>query len=267
MIPGFRDNKRENKLRSLIITKITIFIFITLLFTIILAMAQQALGIDYKYITLPQWGPGIAALILSFIIYKKTINKSIRFSGFHPVKLLICLLLPIGMIAVGYFISKAQSFTSGNIVTMDIQLLYVIIPSSLFGAFGEALGWRCFLQSSLDDRLNYLTASVLVGTLWGLWHVGHYGKGLIFMSLFLVFTISFSIILAYLIREFDYNLLLAALFHFSANIGFLVFYGENANDTNMMLVNAVVWLGGAILIIANSYRRSDKTGLNLSPRR
>ncbi len=187
-------------------------------------------------------------------------NKSIRFSGFHPVKLLICLLLPIGMIAAGYFISKTQRFTSGNIVTMDIQLLYVIIPSCFFGAVGEALGWRCFLKSSLDGRLNYLTASVLVGTLWGLWHVGHYEKGVIFMALFLIFTISFSIILAYLIREFDYNLLLAAIIHFSTNIGFFVFYGENANDTNMMLINAVVWLSGAILIIALSYGRSDKPG-------
>lgn len=233
-----------------IVIKVTIFVFVTFIFTIILAMAQESLGIDYQVIILPQWGPGIAALILGFVLYKNTIDKSIRFSGFHPVKLFICLLLPIGMIGAGYFISKTLSVTSGNIVKMDIQLLYVIIPAIFFGAVGEALGWRCFLQSSLDGRLNYVIASVLVGTLWGLWHVGQYRNGVMFMVLFLIFTISFSIILAYLIREFDYNLLLAAVFHFSANIGFFVFYRENLNDTNMMLINALVWLSGAILILA-----------------
>lgn len=240
-------------MRNSIVGKVAVFMFATFFFTIILAIAQEALKIDYKYITLPQWGPGIAALILGFAVYKDALSKSISFSGFSLQKLLTCLLLPIAMIGVGFFISRALNLTSG-IARIDTQLLYILIPSSFLGAVGEALGWRSYLQFQLDERLGYLLASVLVGLLWGLWHVGHYSNGLIYIASFLIFTISFSIILSSLIRGVNYNLWSAALLHFSANIGFFVLYRENLEDANMMLVNAVVWLTGAVLLLLPSIK-------------
>lgn len=238
-------------MKDRVFKKALVFYVLTFVFTVILAMAQELFNIDYSYITLPQWGPGIAALVLSFAIFKNAINKSVPFSGLSPVNFLICLLLPFGMIGAGYFFSKTLNLSSVNIIKIDTQMIYIVITSSFFGAIGEALGWRCFLQKILDDRFNYLTGSVIVGILWGLWHVGHYSNGLIFMLLFLIFTISASIVLSYLIRQFNYNLLLAAIFHLSINMGFYVFYKENTNDVNMMLINALVWLSGAIVILAS----------------
>ena len=237
-------------MKNSVVKKVTIFYVLTFLFTIILAIAQQVLNIDYKYITLPQWGPGIAALVLSLGLYKNTINESVRFNGFPPVKLIICLLLPFGMIGFGYYVSKMLNIPTGSTVKLDAQFLYIVIPACFFGAIGEALGWRSFLQKSLDERLNYLPACVIVGLLWGLWHVGHYSNGLIYMVSFLTFTISASILLSYLIRQFNYNLFLSAIFHLSINMGFYVFYREHTEDVNMMLVNALVWLVGVVLILA-----------------
>ena len=223
--------------------------FFTFVFTIVLAVAQQSLKIDYKYITLPQWGPGIAALVLSFVLYKNILDKSIKLHGISTLKLLLCFVIPIGVMGIGYLIGKVLGFVPANSEKISIQFLCVFVPFSFIGAVGEELGWRSFLQSSLDGRLNSLIASILVGTLWGLWHIGHYKNGIIFMALFLIFTISSSIIIAYLIRGLHYNLLLAAIFHFSINIGFFLFFRGSVNDIKMMLINALVWLCGVSFVV------------------
>jgi membrane protease YdiL (CAAX protease family) len=159
---------------------------------------------------------------------------------------------------VGYLISWALG--SAASITIDNSLLYVI-PGSLVGGVGEALGWRCFLQSSLDKRFDYILAAAITGTLWGLWHVGHYSNGLLYMGMFLLFTISASAILAQWLRAWDYNLGISAAFHLSINLGFFVFFRKSLTDTNMMLVNALVWSGCAILIFvlgSRSKLKADK---------
>lgn len=38
------------------------FVVTTFFFTIVLAILQEALSMDYAYVTLPQWGPGLLRL-------------------------------------------------------------------------------------------------------------------------------------------------------------------------------------------------------------
>lgn len=241
-------------MRKSLLFKVIAFMFVTFFFTIILAMVQELMKVDYRFITLPQWGPGLAALILSsLVLFRNSIDRSLRLSALTPARLLLCLLLPFGIIGSGYLLGKALGLTPGNILKLETQFFYITIPSSLFGAFGEVLGWRSFLQSSLDRKLNLVKAAVLTGVLWGLWHVGHYSNGAVYMGLFLIFTISSSIVIAYLIREFEFNLILAALFHLSINLGFFMFFRESTADVNMMLVNASLWLIVAIAILTPAF--------------
>ena len=236
--------------------KMTIFMMFTFVFTILLALLQEMMNIDYQSVTLPQWGPGIAALVLSFTVYKHTLSKSTVFSKFSLLQLLLCLLLPFVFIGISYVVSRMFDLITGDMIQWQSTLLYIVILSSLFGAIGEALGWRTFLQSSADKQSNVLKSSILVGLLWGLWHVGHYSNGFIYMASFLVFTISASLILAILIRKSHYNLLLATMFHLSINLGFYIFFSAYVNDARMIFVNALVWLTIAMATIY--YLRANK---------
>lgn len=54
----------------------------------------------------------------------------------------------------------------------------VVIPSSLAfvgpliaGSLGEELGWRGFAQPRLQTRYGALWASVIIGVIWGTWHL------------------------------------------------------------------------------------------------
>ena len=252
-------SKSGNTIKDFITTRIVLFMVITFFFTIILAILQEALTIDYQYITLPQWGPGIAALLLGFTLYKNTLNESLKIKGIKTYKLVVSTLLPFGLIAVSFVFFNTYHLSAFNLETIESTFFYIIIPATLFGAIGEALGWRVFLQSSISRRFNHTKAAVLVGILWGLWHVGHYANGFVFMIFFLIFTISFSLVISFLIRVHTYNLVYASAFHFGANLGFYIFFRSHVNDTSMIIINAVIWLLGAIFVLL-----MDKKLLNLT---
>jgi membrane protease YdiL (CAAX protease family) len=40
-----------------------------------------------------------------------------------------------------------------------------------FAALGEEVGWQGYAIDRLQDRWNALTASVILGTVWAVWHV------------------------------------------------------------------------------------------------
>ncbi|SFR63623.1 CPBP family intramembrane glutamic endopeptidase [Anaeromicropila populeti] len=49
-------------------------------------------------------------------------------------------------------------------------LLYTIV-GFVFGGGLEEYGWRGSLQPLMEKRFSYLTATALVGIIWGIWHV------------------------------------------------------------------------------------------------
>jgi hypothetical protein len=63
--------------------KVGAFAVVTLILTIILAVAQEMLAIDYNYISLPQWGPGLAALLLGILYFKQSFNNVKLIGGMH----------------------------------------------------------------------------------------------------------------------------------------------------------------------------------------
>lgn len=53
---------------------------------------------------------------------------------------------------------------------------YLVVPAFvailvLGGPLGEELGWRGYLLDPLQDRFGPLAASILIGGLWGAWHL------------------------------------------------------------------------------------------------
>ena len=230
------------------ILKVTLFIFITLVLTVIFAVVQQKTGLNFEKISLPQLAPAVVVLIL-FLIYKDLPARiNLHFDKVILTKSLIALVVPAFLFAIAFFVGKQLNLNvkmTDNLTT----LLPLMITGMLIGALGEEIGWRSFLQPILEKKNSVLVASILVGIIWGLWHVGHYKSGLLFMTGFLLFTISVSIIVAWLLRGTEYNLIISAMFHLSINICFWVFFHNSLTDSKFMLVNGLVWLIPAIGIV------------------
>ena len=125
----------------------------------------------------------------------------------------------------------------------------IMVGGMLLGAFGEELGWRGYAQNLVERHLNRLIAFLLVGILWGLWHVGNYQNGPIYMLFFVFSTIGYSAVMAWLLQGTNYNVVLACLFHFAVNAGFYMLKGA-LTDLRLIVLNGIVWIGAAVIIVA-----------------
>src|SRR5215470_5601173 len=117
------------------------------------------------------WGPGFAAVLCaawdSGLPGVRELLHQFRRWNIHPVWYGIALLGPA---ALGFIALLATAITGG--VTPKHWFL---IPSPrLFGLavgpWGEELGWRGYAQPQLQKRIGALWASLMVGTIWSVWH-------------------------------------------------------------------------------------------------
>ena len=228
--------------------KIALYLIITIAVTVILAVSQQKAGLSFDKVTLPQLAPAIAVLVI-FLIYKNLPARiNLSFDTTILLKSLVAFILPMVLFATAFLIGKIAGINV-KIPENLPKLLPLMITGMLIGALAEEIGWRNFLQPVFETKYSALLASIIVGITWGLWHIGHYKNGLLFMAAFLLFTISASIIIAWLLRNTAYNLIISTVFHCSINVGFLIFFHNSLADSKMILINGIVWLIPAMGII------------------
>jgi len=230
------------------IWKVLLFALITLIVTGLLAVLQQKINLDFEKIVLPQLAPAIGFLIIVLLYKDLRVPIGLDFNKAIAEKSLLALVLPFFLITISYFIGKLNGLEIQ--LTNDLTpLISIMLIGILIGSIGEEIGWRSFLQPNLEKSNSVLLASIIVGLIWGLWHIGHYKNGLLFMIGFLIFTVSASIILAWILRDTRYSIIISVLFHTSINIGFFVLFKNSLADSKLMIINGVVWLIPAIGII------------------
>lgn len=230
-----------------IFRKMGLFFVITFVFTILLAVVQQFLGIDTIQVSLPQFGPGIAALVMLRLFRKDQVKLTVTLKGVHPLKVVAALGIPLA-VPVILFLIYNQFVAPISIPSVDGTTFVVMLGGILLGAFGEEVGWRGYAQNLLDRRLNGVAAFLIVGVLWGVWHIGNIQHGLLYMLFFVFSTIGYSAVMAWLLQGTGYNVILASLFHFGVNVGFYTL--QNAmTDIRLVALNGVVWLGAAVIIV------------------
>jgi membrane protease YdiL (CAAX protease family) len=101
------------------------------------------------------------------------------------------------------------------------NLVLLIVPFFLFDALtnGEEIGWRGYALPRLQAKYGALTASLILGVIWSLWHlpkfVTHWDT--VFFAWFVVETTAKAILLTWLYSGTKGSLLLATIFHASIN--------------------------------------------------
>jgi len=89
------------------------------------------------------------------------------------------------------------------------------------GPLNEEAGWRGFAQARLQQRLSPLSAAVIIGALWGLWHVplhlmGFYPMGAV-GAVIRIFSIPLAVVFAWLFNRTGQSLLPVLCLHSARN--------------------------------------------------
>jgi membrane protease YdiL (CAAX protease family) len=171
--------------------------------------------------------PSTVATVLVAIVHGKAgvgriLSRLVKWRvGFrwYLVVLILPLLVPL---AVGLSIllgGPAPTVDTSVIAVIGI-FLFSIFPGS---ALGEEIGWRGFALPHLQDGHSALAAALILGPVWGLWHLplwlsGRESNPLILFPAFVISAVALSVLLAWIYNSTGGSLLLVVLLHATANL-------------------------------------------------
>jgi membrane protease YdiL (CAAX protease family) len=122
-----------------------------------------------------------------------------------------------------------------------------LLPAALFnlilGPLGEELGWRGTLLPRLRTRQGVLTAGLLVGLIWGPFHLPAWlipdsPQAEVPVLAFLLSAVAFSVFLSWLFDRTGGSLLLTCLAHWAINFA--------GSSSGIYGVPAILWLWTAV---------------------
>ena len=129
-----------------------------------------------------------------------------------PVVATIIVWVSYSMIAGKALFDLVAKLSVGSVLSM-------FLDSLIRGPLGEELGWRGYLQIELNKRFSLLKSSLIVGGIWGVWHLplwfvsGFQGVNLLlYIVFFFVGLVSFAVIIGSIYSRGG-NLLYAILLH------------------------------------------------------
>lgn len=228
------------------ILRVAVFYILAFFLLILLGGGSQAIGIPPE-IGLAQWGPGIAGLLM-LVFFRKDAFRITFINRQTPLlRYVIAAAIPFGVALIVYLITQMIGYdeAAAGMAIANPLLFSLWIP---FGALGEEIGWRGYLQKRLDGRLRGIVSSVLVGLLWMPIHVHLFQNGLMYMLLVTVLLIAYSIVIYALTQDTGFSVLLATVFHAAINYSNLLFL-DIFNEISFMAVYTGIWVVIAIATI------------------
>jgi membrane protease YdiL (CAAX protease family) len=131
---------------------------------------------------LARWTPGlVAVLVVALAGGRAAVGGLLRPLRIWRVGLgwhLFVLAYPAAVQFVGrgidILLGRAAELTSplvANYGERYAAMVPVVILFAFPGVFAEELGWRGFALPRLQERCNALLSSVVLGIVWGLWHI------------------------------------------------------------------------------------------------
>lgn len=192
-------------------------------------------------------GPAIAAVIVVHVSEDDLGEwaRGIVHWRVHPKWYVAAIGIPAG-IALG---AAGMSATLGGPIDIGafspslLTLAFGILLGTLIGGGQEEIGWRGFAQPELQQRYGGLVAAVIIGVLWGLWHLPlffdpnapHAQWPLASQLAYFVGITGFSVLLAWVYNGSGGSILLVMIMHGSENaLGALV-----PLDVDLVIVDGV----------------------------
>lgn len=172
------------------------------------------------------FGPSIAGIITIAIISGKSGLRDMTKRALHwrvgslwwTIALFfsgLLLLISIGINTIlGYHLPDFTFFKAGWYLAPVFFLMTIV-----GGPLGEELGWRGFALPYLQRKWNPMVASIIIGTVWGLWHLPlffqagslHYQLGIAFLPVFMLGEITLSSIMTWIYNKSRGSLLVGGI--------------------------------------------------------
>jgi len=168
--------------------------------------------------------PTISATILTFAndgwnglksLYTRLIHWQFGFKWYA--------LILLGVPGVGWIAARITSASPLKSTNPPAEFLWLLFYLLITGPLCEELGWRGFALPRLLNRFSPFTASLILGLLWGVWHLpsffvsGMVQKGMS-LVIFVLYTPCLSILMTWFFQHTRGSVLGAVMIHYMVNI-------------------------------------------------
>ena len=179
---------------------------------------------------------------------------------------MVALILPLVMMCVA--ITGSVAFLGaprphlgwGLIGVLAVEFVRILF---LGGPLGEEIGWRGFALPRLQQRHTALTSSVLLGLIWGLWHIPLYfvpgtgqheilrsGNDAAFsIGGFVTWTIGLSVLFTWLFNSLRGSLLVVIAFHTAVDLAAFLPGAVGSTGAAPVLNVVLTWLVALAVIL------------------
>ena len=133
--------------------------------------------------------------------------------------LALTMLVPLA-VGVSILMGGDTPVVDNTIFGVLFLFAFMIFPGS---ALGEEIGWRGFVLPRMQARHSALKASLLIGILWGPWHLplwltGSEGHPISLYVPFVVAVVASSVFYTWLYNNTGGSLLIVVLYHAASNL-------------------------------------------------
>jgi len=172
--------------------------------------------------------PSVLGIVLTAAVFGRgALRKLLGRLLIWRVNPLWYLLLVLGPAALVAGVVPLNALMGGPALSLGMPLLGIavflafhIVPGS---ALGEEIGWRGYVLPRLQSRMSALSAALIIGPIWALWHLplwltGEPGRTPTLYAGFVVSVIALSVILTWVYNSTRGSLLMVVLLHATYNL-------------------------------------------------
>jgi len=237
-------------------------------------------GVSTVAVLLGSWVPTISAITLTgYLDGRSSVRTLLRRIliwrvGIQWYVFVLFSAAIIGLIAILLFVllggtAPQPTFPPGVPRELGFVLLPFILLTNIFlgGPLGEEYGWRGFALVHLQAGMSALRASLIIGILWGAWHLPFFVfeatssvVGSIPPLAFVLLTTVWSVLFAWVYNNTKGSILPMVLYHAALNttLGSLGLIGTSTGgETLLILYIILTWL--VALLVTAIYGASHLT--------
>jgi membrane protease YdiL (CAAX protease family) len=225
----------------------------TLLFTGALLLPHFIWEDSGNYsISFTQFGPLLATMLVIKLVRdsdaKDKIKNGLLFNTRGILWYVLSAVIPLGLTGISALILPVFFHGQYHAWNGTIVFYFLNLAAMLVGSIGEEIGWRGYLLPSLCGITSPFISSIIVGFLWGFWHLNYAGD-VVFWLLFIVTTIELSILFTFLLNRMNVNLWTAIIFHTFFNFANRVFVWERFTVALLLIEIVIFALTCAFVLI------------------
>ena len=215
-------------------------------------MLIPLMSISLAFGFLALFGPAFSAILITRVtegpMGLKALWERVLLWKVNPLSYSFAILFPPALIFIGmgiaYLLGTPVTFFTNGIIGLATAILFV----------GEELGWRGYALPKLLAQNTPITASLVLGVFWTLWHLPNFIfplAGVPALGPFpvvAVWIIAQTFLFTWLYIHSKGSILIATLFHASIN----AFTFNGMDTTEKWLLQAIVWSIAALVVVLSS---------------